>query len=129
MKFCEAHWAKLSDAVKARGLWPLVARGGQEAIARAVEEIEGKATDATYDPLMACHWMIVSRALITLGPYLLGGDLCPLCEVLRVHDSEPCEHGCTHDDVETRWTEGPADAALDHVRESPVLVALLGTAP
>lgn len=129
MKFCQPHWDKLKAAVTERGMWPLVARSGAEGVARMAEEIQGTATDATYDPLMACHWMIAGRALDCLGLYVMGGDLCPLCEVLRVHDSKPCEHGCTHDDVEERWINGPADAALRHVRESPVLVAMLGKTP
>lgn len=124
MKFCQAHWDQLRDAIKTRGIWPLVARNGMEAAERFVEELEGKASDASWDPLMAAHWAIGGRATEILGLYIFGTEVCPVCEVLTVHDSKPCEHGCTHDDVEKRWIEGPADAMLKHVRDTPVLLAL-----
>ena len=126
MRFCQHHWDALREAINTRGLMPLVARNGYEAAERAVEEVAGEANDSSYDPLMACHWMILGRAMDSLGLYLLGGDdLCPVCEVVRVHGEHPCEHGCTGADVEERWIEGPADAALAHVRQTPVLLAML----
>jgi len=81
LKFCQPHWDELKDAVKARGMWPLVAENGQAAINRMVDEIENRATDDTYDPLMSAHWMIASRALECGGLYLMTGEYCPLCEV------------------------------------------------
>ena len=53
MRFCVGHWSRLREAVEARGLLPLVARNGAEAIERIREELSGKASESTYDPLMA----------------------------------------------------------------------------
>lgn len=127
MRFCQLHWDNLRDAIRARGLWPLVAQNGADAIEREVQVIEGTATDATYDPLMACHWMISGRALEALGLYLMTGNYCPVCEVMRAHP-KPCPQGCTDSDVERAWINGPANAALEHVKAAPVLAQLLAGA-
>lgn len=129
VKFCARHWDMLRQALDERGLTPLVATSGAEAAARAQAELAGTATDATYDPLMACHWAIAGRAMAELGLYLLQGDLCPVCEALRVHREtmgDPCPHGCTDDDIEAFWIQGPAEAARRYVEESPVLRAMRG---
>lgn len=89
------------------------------------DELDGSAGEATYDPLMACHWMIANQAIEYLGVGLLVGDFCPICEVVRAHP-DPCPQGCTDADVETWLIEGPADAALEHVKATPVLMAILG---
>lgn len=125
MKFCQAHWDKLREAVYAKGMRPLVPRSGAEGAERLVEELSGEATDATYDPLMSCFWMICVRAMDALGSYLLSSDYCPVCEVVRAHGEQPCPHGCSGADVEERWIHGPVDAAYAYVQETPVLRALL----
>lgn len=130
VKFCLPHWERLRAAINERGLTSLIARGGAAAAERTTDEFKGTATDATYDPLMACHWMITNRALEGLGLYVLttkedGSEYCPICEVLRRHP-DPCPNGCTGDDVERYFINGPADAALEYVKRSPVLCAVLG---
>lgn len=125
MKFCNRHWGALRAAIDERGLMPLVARNGAEAVERAKEELGGTATDASYDPLMGAHWMIVNRALESGGLYLMTGEICPVCEAI-----EHCNVGeggyRDKKHIEEDWIEGPADAALEFVRSKPELCALLG---
>lgn len=125
MRFCDKHWGMLRKAIDVRALTPLVARSGGEAAERAVDELEKTATDATFDPLMSCHWMVCNFAVENLGLYLMGGDYCPICECLRVHP-KPCPRGCTDEDLEREMIDGPANAALKHVKASAVLCAILG---
>lgn len=120
MKFCQKHWDMLRAAIETRGLMHLVAKGGEAAMERAVDEINGVATDATYDPLMAAHWMISGRAIEIGGLYLMTGDHCPVCEAMahtshwpRAGETEPLgEAG-----VEKHWIDGPADAVLVYCQE------------
>lgn len=120
MKFCQKHWDMLRSAIEARGLMHLVAKSGEAAMERAVEEVEGRADDTSYDPLMSAHWMISGRAIEMGGLYLMTGDLCPICEVVentshwpREGESEPVGAAW----VEKQWIEGPADAALAYCQE------------
>lgn len=112
MRFCQSHWDALRAAIDARGLSHLVARSGKEACERLVAESKGEATDATWDPLMAAHNMIVSRVLELGGPYIFTGDYCPVCEAIRGH----AKH-MTREQVEKHYTDGPADAVLQLARE------------
>lgn len=125
MKFCQPHWDRLRAAIETRGLMPLVARDGREAIARLKDEIEGSADKATFDPLMAAHNMILARCTELLGLYLYSGDYCPVCEI--------CKPGTYPEPApESRWKsnedyfiDGPADAVLASVEGDPELSALL----
>ena len=89
MRFCQPHWDKLRDAIKARGIWSFVATSGEQAVAQLSSEIEQhKHTAANYDPLMGAHWAIVNNAmgstpagLALLSPNKDGTDRCPLCYI------------------------------------------------
>ena len=125
MKICPEHWDKLREAIKARGLWPLVLRNGEEAAARAVAELEGKADKASYDPLMNCVWMIYGRATELGGLYLYTGDFCAICEAVK-HSRIGGDDGFRDTQhVESHWIDGPADAVLEHVKADPELSAIL----
>lgn len=124
MKFCQSHWDKLRAAIELRGIGHLGAQSGPEAVERAKQELAGAATDATYDPLMSCHWMITGRALEMGGLYLMGptpdgGEYCPVCEVIA---HTPAERA-SKEEVETNWIDGPADAALAYCREKGLVKA------
>lgn len=85
MKFCQPHWDDLRSGVTDRGMDHLVAQGGEEAIKRVKLELEGAADDSTWDPLMAAHWAITTRAIECGGLEILspkddGSHCCPLCE-------------------------------------------------
>ena len=101
MKICTDHWAKLRAAIHAKGMSHLGASSGEEAAERLKAELDGTATDSTFDPLMAANNMIWSRALEMGGLYLMtqkedGTEYCPLCEV-DIHGGNSAEwiDGCT----------------------------------
>ena len=113
MKFCDDHWSRLRAAIEARGLSHLVAKSGEAAHARMTAELNGTADSSTYDPLMNAHWMITNRALQMGGLYLMTGDYCPLCEVVK--HTEPAA------DVE--WIDGCTDSVLAYCREHGLIQA------
>ena len=117
MRFCQRHWDALRAAVRARGLDHLVGKSGREALERARDELAGTATDATYDPLLAAHNMILGRALEGGGLYLLTGDYCPVCEAVAHKDDSPNGAALTVEQAESYWIDGPADAVLAYCRE------------
>lgn len=88
MKMCQPHWDVCREAIRERGLEPLVAKSGAAAMANIKQELEG--ATAPFDPLMSMnnHWW--GNALQNGGLYLMGVDVeanphneghyCPLCE-------------------------------------------------
>lgn len=106
MKFCMPHWNALREAIRSRKMWVLVAPNGLAASRRIQDELDGVETDATYDPLMAAHWMISNKALEYGGLYLMTGDYCPLCEV-AVHGP---------DGIAEEWINGCTDSILEYVK-------------
>lgn len=132
MKFCLPHWDKLREAVRARGLWPLVPTSGQQAGAMLADQLEARATSkGNFDPLMACHNMIWQRALEMIGLSLMadnedGSERCPICFIKAEHDRRGDCRGCAWDDpaaVDAYWIDGPADAA----RREAVRLGLLAS--
>jgi len=89
MKFCMDHWNLCRAAVDDRGMTPLVAADGAEAIERTVEELNGGTPK--FDPLMSMHWHWTNSALEAGGLYLMGqndtgeneGHFCPVCEFVK----------------------------------------------
>lgn len=115
MKFCQPHWDELREAILDHGLGHLIAANGREAASRTKAELEGKATVADFDPLIAAHNMIWKRALQTLGLGIMVGDLCPVCELLKVTPPPPAGHRyATNDEY---FIQGPADAVLETCKE------------
>ena len=108
MQFCQPHWDRLRQEIKSHGVWDLVSVSGEEAVGKLVDELKGKEpTLEGYDPLMAAHNMITSRALECGGLYLLTGDYCPLCEVTKASKPEVAEG----------WIRGASKAAVDYAVE------------
>lgn len=107
MKMCLPHWDALKDAIKERGMWPLVTESGEAATKRAVSEMENKATNETYDPLMSANFMIWNAALRTGGLYLMTGDYCPLCEADK--------HGAPG--TASEWIRGCTDSVRGYCLE------------
>lgn len=84
MRYCQAHWDVLRQAVKDRGMWDLVPTSGQEATERMAEQLRGG--EPKFDPLMSLHWHYVNSAIENSGLFILGhnpddpeGHHCPLC--------------------------------------------------
>lgn len=129
MKVCPSHWAKLRRAIDARGMTPLVARNGSEALERSVEELRGEAAEPSLDPLMAAHNMIVAAVIQRVGLQLFVGDQCPVCVGIKTNEGviDPeLERAYTAEEEESYWIDGPAGAVLDIVKRSPALCAMLG---
>lgn len=112
MKICKDHWAALRNAIHVRGLGHLGASSGKEAMERAKKEIEGTATDATFDPLMAANNNIWSKALELGGLYLMtrkadGSEYCPLCEVELQYEPGTAQ----------KWIDGCTDAIRSYCEQ------------
>ncbi len=125
MQFCQPHWNILKEMVISKGMGELIAKSGEELKARVVEELEGTATSATYDPLMAAYWSILGKALELGGIYLMfdkpgdGCEYCPLCEVEIQGVKVENKVG-----LAAEWMEGCTDAILVHCREQGLLPRL-----
>lgn len=114
MQFCTDHWNKLRLAIANRGIDHLVAKDGEAAITNEIAKLSGET--GSYDPLMACHWMITNRALEFGGLYLMfpkedGSQHCPVCEALLHSDGD-----------EGYWIDGPADVALRECKERGLII-------
>jgi len=78
------HWDALREAIKARGLWHLVAENGQQAVEHMVRDIQDENTILDFEPLMGSA-MTISRlamnvgGLAVLAPNEDGTMPCPVC--------------------------------------------------
>ncbi len=122
MKMCVPHWNALRTTVIGKGMGDLIAPDNKAIMARAIEELEGTATPATYDPLQASYWMLMGMALQTGGLYLMGdkpgdgGEYCPLCEVESAGVRLEGEAG-----LAVEWINGCTDSVLVYCREQGLL--------
>jgi len=122
MRICPSHWDKLKAAIESRGLMHLVARDAQTAMQNIVLELEGRAQEAYFDPLMQANCMLMSAALRRGGIEMLMGDLCPVCEGIKWNLAKQAADGpdpnwnggvaATEADEERYWIDGPSDAVL-----------------
>ena len=138
MKFCQTHWNNLRQAIKARGLWDMVAGSGEEAVQQAKDQLGGKEqTKENFDPLMAAHWTICNNAMDTLkrigaNPLALLTQPpedhpeweCPLCYLNYLsaeHDRTCMDPNCTKTKGLTFdiWIDKAADGVLEYVKELP----------
>lgn len=106
MKLCQSHWDKLKAKISELGLEPLVAKSGEEAAAKALEDLkraqsgdDSGMTKETFDPLMGANYAIWSNALHSVGLVLMeqnedGSDRCPLCFMQTTHDKHCTEPEC-----------------------------------
>lgn len=128
MKFCTPHWDQLRAAIKERGLDGLVAKDGEQAVAKLTDQLEKNDTTKTnFDPLMAAHNAITGRVLEIVGLNLLlpnedGSERCPLCFAQVCHDAE-CKHpGCAIQ-IANDWIPSCCDA----MREEAVRLGLVAS--
>ena len=120
MRLCQKHWGELREAIRARGIYHLVAKDGESAMKRTVSEINGTADDSTFDPLMAAYWAITGRAMELGGLYLMGQDenkneYCPLCELDKFARNEDGSQPIPA--ASTQWINGCCDAQLRYCEE------------
>lgn len=78
---CQTHWDMLRQEITDQGLAGWVAPDGATALAQLVDGIRrGEDTPGNYDPLMACHNMILERSLEMAGLAAMTGAFgCPIC--------------------------------------------------
>ncbi len=135
MKFCPEHWQQLRETIEASGLTALIAEDGTAAVKNLASELKDGATIDNFDPLMAAHNMIWSRAMTEIAekyqqnPLMLMADeadhpgwACPICALNWCHaehdrlcKQENCDYPPNYDwapemmsvvgAVQERWKE------------------------
>lgn len=113
MKFCQPHWAALRKAIDDRGLGHLVAKGGDVAAQRMVEQNDGL-TLANFEPLMGAHNRILQKALEIGGLGVLADDGCPLETLERMHAEGCRDPNCRDKGIAhpfEHWIDKAADEA------------------
>lgn len=108
MQICSEHWSAIRKAVDDRGMGHLGAKNGQEAMAAIVTELEGRAAENDFDPLMGCANSVMTMGLKVCGLSLMvtkedGSQPCPICEAMKLYRDW--------------WINGPADAMLQEAKE------------
>lgn len=124
MKFCGRHWEALREAIRGRGLYDMVAKSGEDVVARMTKELgDGETTKTSFDPLMGAHNAIVSNVMNVVGLAVMvqnddGSDRCPLCFIQSEHDANCKQVGCEPYD---KWI----DRAADDMRAKAVDLGLM----
>lgn len=129
MKFCQNHRDMLRQEIADQGLAGWVAPDGETAIAQLVDNIQrGEDTPVNYDPLMACHNMILERSLRMAGLMVMTEDFgCPVC-FFNTHRTPDGRCDCGQPECKAQepgsipdfegWLVGPGScvtAAKDHM--------------
>lgn len=94
MKICADHWQMMRKAIDDRGMTGLVNQSGEAMLESQVAEIEGRATDKDFDPLMSMFWHWMNNALRSGGLWVMGedpsgkndGQYCPVCLFAEFQD-------------------------------------------
>lgn len=86
MKMCDAHWAQLRADVSKYGLDHLIAPDGAAAMEMTARQLEGKAGELDFDPLMNANNMLFSMSMDVVGLRMMatredGSEYCPACEL------------------------------------------------
>lgn len=81
MKMCQPHWDMMRNEIRELGIYDWVAQSGQVAMEQLGDQVRrGENTPVNYDPLMASHNMIMTRALEGLGLIVMAENFgCPIC--------------------------------------------------
>lgn len=123
MQMCQPHWDLLRGEVIAQGIGDWIASSGAMAAAQLADQIKrDENTKVNYDPLMACHSMLMSRVAEGLGLMVFAADFgCPICYLNERRTPEGAcacgepdcpnkEPGCLPD-FET-WIVGPNSCVI-----------------
>lgn len=105
MKMCGRHWAQLRRNVSEYHLDHLIAPSGEAAVEMMARQVQGKAGELDFDPLLSANTMLMSMALDFGGLAVMAGDICPACW-LRGYD----------------WTEGAAYQSRIYARKHGLLL-------
>lgn len=106
---CQPHWEQLKQAIKDRGLYDLVPKGGQAAAEMMARQMASGNSLAAFDPLMTANNMIWGNALQLGGLAMMqdntdGSEPCPYCYVLH----EGPKHGILNGEYDD-WIDKAAD--------------------
>ena len=112
MRICQPHWDRIRKALDDRGIGHLGAKSGAEAVRAIVTELEGRAAENDFDPLMGCNNMIFAEGLKRCGLVLMtpkedGSERCPICESMEQYAEW--------------WIQGPADAMFKEAKEKGIV--------
>lgn len=110
---CQPHYEQLKQAIRDRGLWPLVAQSPEAASANIEAQVNGDQDPKNYDPLLNATMMIYHQGVKQGGLYMMTGDYCPLCE-LEAH---------TTWGKAAEWISGCTDAVLEYCRTHKLVPA------
>jgi|ERR1051325_724126 hypothetical protein len=121
MKMCEKHWKMLLEAIKARGLWHLVAKSAEAA--QEIADAQARGDDSAFEPLIGASMLIHQEAFNSGGGYLMNGEYCPVCEAMIHLQSVPTAGGnyLSAEQIEMSWIEGPSEAMLTLAREKSLM--------
>ncbi len=109
MKICSRHFDALAAALKRKGLWYLCSTQHNQVAHDAAMWLQGRTTDATWNPVVVCLLEIYSKADQVLGDYCVSHpDSCPLCQMPKVFTS--------HKNLDDAW--------IDNITDMMVLVAI-----
>lgn len=123
---CQKHWGMMREAVDVRGMSHLVAKDGRAAMENTVAQIEGRATEENWDPLMTAFWNMKTLGLNKCGLASLAEGFCILCEIQKSYDdlqahpekmeSPDWPKGAVPRDAQG-WIDSCMDAMLSHARD------------
>jgi hypothetical protein len=105
MKMCQEHWDALRKSLADRELDKLGPQTAEELSASMQRQVDGKATNDDFSPLMNAHTAIISAYLHTVGMEAFEGEKCPLCEADK------------HANLAANWIAGACDDQLAAARE------------
>lgn len=103
MKFCDPHYEWMRKAIADRGMAHLVSMDHRQVMEMFRQEVERGLSPEHYDPLMGISFMICNNAVNVGGGYLLTGDYCPLCELVKNTQEEG--------QIDQTWINAAADVA------------------
>lgn len=114
---CQKHWDMQREAIKAKGMYHLVHKGGEQAMKHVLRQLKGEDKEQDFDPLLAANNAIFVNALNAVGLQLMvpddSGKLpCPICLVIKT-----CK--CGDPKCASRvegWTEFAANDVLEECK-------------
>jgi len=130
VRFCEAHWGALREAVLERGLSRFIAADTRTLMAKleAGKGTHPQAKSSSFEPLFSAFLSIMSR-FVSIGAEGALEDhnpdvspRCPLCFANQEHKAVCTQQGCSF--TFDSWIAGAADEQLERAKS----LGLLGQA-
>src|SRR5262245_17066637 len=109
MRICQKHWDRLRKKLDELGIGHLGAKNSEDAIRAIVTDLDCRAAENDFDPLIACNNMIFNQGLKVCGLALMNpdgpndGHYCPICKSVELYEYD--------------WINGPAEAMLKDAKD------------